>query len=397
MDLRIIYFRQFDSDIMFGLTFYIGGNKLDIQQYGEDKYYLFIDGIRFYDLMVQERIERQALIKKKERDKQKMKKMEDDYYKRALKYNGKDYYEGKEKNLLNNNNYNNNYNNNKYNYDYYKQNKNNNIIYGYDNDRNNNFNYPINNYNNNNNYYQQNQNQIINQNDIKQIKQNINKNKYNNNNYNNPYMEEEPKENDDLEINNPYPSFSQYQNTENNIGYNNRPNFNDYNNAYDNNHINNNNNNNNYMNQLEEVFSNDNNINQKQSQKNSIKKNELPTYSELVNNQNQKQNQLSKKNSKDNNLISYIGNLNKSGNNNIQQTSAECAPNVKENGYNFGFDEDNNDYKMDENKKEIELNIYNNKDIEKERNKKKLYMNKSSFQNPLKEEDYDMENPYNDY
>jgi len=41
------------------------------------------------------------------------------------------------------------------------------------------------------------------------------------------------------------------------------------------------------MNQLEEVFSNDNNINQKQSQKNSSKKNELPTYSELVNNQNQ--------------------------------------------------------------------------------------------------------------
>ena len=29
-----------------------------------------------------------------------------------------------------------------------------------------------------------------------------------------------------------------------------------------------------------------------------------------------------------------------------------------------------------------------------ENNRKKMFINKSSFQNPLKEEDYDMENPY---
>ena len=386
MDSRVIYFNQFDGDVFFGLTFYIGHNKLDLQQYSEDKYNLFIDGNRFYDLMTQEKIERQSFIKQKQREYQKMKKMEDDYYKRALKYNGKDYYEGKEKNLLNNNNYNNNNNNNKYNYGYYKKNENNHI-YGYDNVRNNNYN----NYNNN---YQQNQNQIINQSDIKQIKQNINKNK----NYN-PYMEEEPKENNDLEINNPYPSFSQYQNTENNIGYNNRPNLKNYN-TYDNtrnNNYNYNSKNNNFMNQLEEVFSNDNNINKKQPPKDSIKKNELPTYSEIYNNQNQNENKLSKKNSKDNNLINYIGNLNNSGNNNFQPTSIECAPTVNQKGYNFGFDENINDFKVDKNNNETELNIYNKKETENERNKKKMFMNKSSFKNPLKDEDYDMENPYNDY
>ena len=92
MDSRVIYFNQFDSDVFFGLTFYIGHDKLDLQQYAEDKYNLFIDGNRFYDLMTQEKIERQSFIKQKEREYQKRKKMEDDYYKRALKYNGKDYY-----------------------------------------------------------------------------------------------------------------------------------------------------------------------------------------------------------------------------------------------------------------------------------------------------------------
>ena len=117
-----------------------------------------------------------------------------------------------------------------------------------------------------------------------------------------------------------------------------------------------------------------------------------------MNDQNQN-NQINKKNSKDNNLINFIGNLNKSGNNNVQPGSIECAPNVNnEGGYNFGFDEDNNndEYNIDKNN-QIELNIYKHDNIEKERNKKKLFVNKSSFKNPLNEEDYDMENPYNNY
>ena len=157
---------------MFNLTFSIGYNVLNLKQYGEDKYNLYIDGNRFKDLMLQEKYEIKKYYQDKEREKKQMQKMQNDYYQRALKYNGNDYYEGKEKMLLNNNNYNYGYPNNNnmntnYNYNY----GNNMYGYGY----NNMGNYPNNNNNNMNypNYYQQNQknqNQIINQNDINQIK-----------------------------------------------------------------------------------------------------------------------------------------------------------------------------------------------------------------------------------
>ena len=391
LDSRIIYFREINDNALFHLDFTIGYNAFHISQYGEDHYDLLIDGNRFSNLMSQERYEKKFLIQKKEREKQKVKKMQEDYYQRALKYNGKDYYEGKEKILLNNNNNinnnninNNNINNNKYNYEYYKKHrndylKNNNYNYGNDNNYNNNMN---NNYNNN--YYQQNNNQIINQNDINQIKQNINKNNQINNNKYDPYFEEEPKDNQ--QIDNPYPSFSVYQNTENNAGNNNRPFLNKDDNVFKDNTRDNNNN---YMNQLEDVFASQNNENKK-----SKVKNELPNYSELINNQNK--NQLNKQNSKDSNLFNYIGNLN-NNNNNIKQSSKESVPNVNKQGeYNFGFEDDvHNSYNIDDNN-QIQLNIYNHKKVDEERNKKKVYVNKSSFKIPLQKEDYEMDNPYND-
>ena len=391
---RIIYFNQFDEDIIFGMKFTLGYNNLEIKQYGEDRYYLFINGYRFQDIMAQEKIEKKNLINKKEREKQKQKKMEDDYYKRALKYNGSDYYEGKEKVLLNNNQnnkVNNNINNNnKYSYEQYKKKRSktmNNNNYNYP--PNNNYNYlPNNNYNYPpNNYYNQNQ-------------PNIN----NNNKYNQYYeKEEEPKYNNNYqneEANNPYPSFSQYLNTENNAGYNNKMNLNNdnYNYYYDNNRNNNNKNkNNNLMNQIEEVFTNEKNQNQNFNIRSTI---DLPTYSEILAPQNNNQNQPSqnkinnnkKNNTESDNLINYIGNLNKKGKSSIKPIPEDN----NNNGYNFGFEDDENDYKINDSN-QIELNIYNHEQIDKERNKKKMFVNKSSFKNPLNEEDYDMENPYNNY
>ena len=392
---RIIYFNQFDEDIIFGMKFTLGYNNLEIKQYGEDRYYLFINGYRFQDIMAQEKIEKKNLINKKEREKQKQKKMEDDYYKRALKYNGNDYYEGKEKVLLNNNqnnkvNNNINNNNNKYSYEQYKKKRSktmNNNNYNYP--PNNNYNYlPNNNYNYPpNNYYNQNQ-------------PNIN----NNNKYNQYYeKEEEPKYNNNYqneEANNPYPSFSQYLNTENNAGYNNKMNLNNdnYNYYYDNNRNNNNKNkNNNLMNQIEEVFTNEKNQNQNFNKRSTI---DLPTYSEILAPQNNNQNQPSqnkinnnkKNNTESDNLINYIGNLNKKGKSSIKPIPEDN----NNNGYNFGFEDDENDYKINDSN-QIELNIYNHEQIDKERNKKKMFVNKSSFKNPLNEEDYDMENPYNNY
>ena len=392
---RIIYFNQFDEDIIFGMKFTLGYNNLEIKQYGEDRYYLFINGYRFQDIMAQEKIEKKNLINKKEREKQKQKKMEDEYYKRALKYNGNDYYEGKEKVLLNNNqnnkvNNNINNNNNKYSYEQYKKKRSktmNNNNYNYP--PNNNYNYlPNNNYNYPpNNYYNQNQ-------------PNIN----NNNKYNQYYeKEEEPKYNNNYqneEANNPYPSFSQYLNTENNAGYNNKMNLNNdnYNYYYDNNRNNNNKNkSNNLMNQIEEVFTNEKNQNQNFNKRSTI---DLPTYSEILAPQNNNQNQPSqnkinnnkKNNTESDNLINYIGNLNKKGKSSIKPIPEDN----NNNGYNFGFEDDENDYKINDSN-QIELNIYNHEQIDKERNKKKMFVNKSSFKNPLNEEDFDMENPYNNY
>ena len=414
-DSKIIYFKQFDQEITFCLIFKIGYNKLEIRQYGEDKYDLFIDENRFSDLMAQEKYEKLMTIKQKEKEKQKKKKTEDEYYRRALKYNGNDYYEGKEKTLLNNNK-NKNINNNQYNYDYYKKNKNNyynSNNYGYNNNYNNNYNNYNNNYVNNkqlNNNY---------------INNNYNQNDYNNNinqyDQNDPYLheEEEPKDNNQEEIDNPYPTFSQFIDAQNNKGNNNQNNINNYNtydNTRENNNYynnNNNNNNNNLMNQIEEVFSNENNQNNNKN-KSIMKKSttdELPTYSQITNNHyynnqiSQSQKNPKKSNKKesednDNNLINYIGNLNindNNNNNNIAQTSIECAPQANNKGnYNFGFENNESDFKINDSN-QIELNIYDHGKIDKERNKKKMFVNKSSFKAPLNKEDYEMDNPYDDY
>ena len=256
---------------------------------------------------------------------------------------------------------------------------------------NNNYNYPQ-----NNNYNYQ-QNNYYNQ-------PNINNNNRQNQNYNYYEKEEEPKYNNNYqneEANNPYPSFSQYLNTENNAGYNNKMNLNNdnYNYYYDNNRNNNNKNkNNNLMNQIEEVFTNEKNQNQNFNKRSTI---DLPTYSEILAPQNNNQNQPSqnkinnnkKNNTESDNLINYIGNLNKKGKSSIKPIPED---NNNNNGYNFGFEDDENDYKINDSN-QIELNIYNHEQIDKERNKKKMFVNKSSFKSPLNEEDYDMENPYNNY
>ena len=165
MDSRILVFDQYDDDRYFGYNFYIGFSAIKIIQKGEDRFDVYIDGVRFKDLLIEEKLEKQYLRNKKIEDEKKLqnqkKKEEQEYYNRALKYNGIDYYEGKEKTLLYNNKNNNNIKNNnnfkkinnnvkspiKYDYDYCKQNNKNNYY-----NNNNNYNNFINNNNNKNNY-----------------------------------------------------------------------------------------------------------------------------------------------------------------------------------------------------------------------------------------------------
>ena len=387
LDDSVLFYDK-DASEFFTYEFFLAGIKFEIIQTDVDKYDIEIDGRRFKKYMSDER---NGTLEQLREEKE-----IDEYNERALKYNGNDYYEGKEKVLLNNNqnkkvNNNINNNNNKYSYEQYKKKRSktmNNNNYNYP--QNNNYNYPQNNNYNYppNNYYNQNQ-------------PNIN----NNNKYNQYYeKEEEPKYNNNYqneEANNPYPSFSQYLNTENNAGYNNKMNLNNdnYNYYYDNNRNNNNKNkSNNLMNQIEEVFTNEKNQNQNFNIRSTI---DLPTYSEILTPQNNNQNQPSqnkinnnkKNNTESDNLINYIGNLNKKGKSSIKPIPED---NNNNNGYNFGFEDDENDYKINDSN-QIELNIYNHEQIDKERNKKKMFVNKSSFKNPLNEEDYDMENPYNNY
>ena len=252
---------------------------------------------------------------------------------------------------------------------------------------------------------------------------NNNDNYNNNNNYQNTYNNEydqfnNPQNNNN--INNQYPSFSTfYNNTENNAGYNNRNNFN---NNYNNNNYNNNRNNRNnddLMNDLSEVFEKQRIA--EQSNPNEMD-NDLPTYSQIHNIQNLDKENSSKikhKNSNENDgLVNYIGSLNK----NMPLSSvADCAPipiknsnfrkstskniNIKKSyknndnepikeDFNFGFEESINN-NMSKNNSNLQFNI--NNELDKERSKKKLYVNKSSFNPNQGEEDYDEDNPYRGY
>ena len=385
LDSRIIYFKQFDDDVFFVFKFMIGFNTITINQIGEDAFDVRFDGRRFKDLVAQER---RGTLQKKERENRiyaEQKKIQDEYYNRALTYNGKDYYEGKEKALLYNNN-NNNMNNDKkpikYDYNYYKQhkndkyynyknnnininnnynsNQNNNNIYHHYNNNNNNININNNNYNYNNN------NQILNDNDIRQIKNNVNK-KRNNNNYNNNINQNKINNNDNNNKN-IYPSFSTYNNTENNVGYNNNKNNN-----------NNNKNDMNLMNELTAVFA------KQRIQDNNNVNNDLPTLSQINN-----ANNVNKNNENDE-LINYIGNLNK---NVPMDTGKESTP-VHLN--KVDIKPKNTDIPLKETVEEsqIQLNIYDNN--ENLNNIKKVYVNNSTFNIPQNQDYYEDENPYNDY
>ena len=161
------------------------------------------------------------------------------------------------------------------------------------------------------------------------------------------------------------------------------------------------------MNELSEVFAKqkiqeDNNQNQ-----NDI---DLPTYSQINFNKNNNNIVKKKKDSDNEGLANYIGNLNKK---NPNESVAECAPiplnqvNIKQSSYkreNSGpINEEKNNFEFSENNKnndnenigsQIQLNIYSGNDRDK--NKKKCYVNNSSFKNP--NEDYDDdENPYKDF
>ena len=329
LDSRIIYFKQFDDDVFFVFKFMIGFNTITINQIGEDAFDVRFDGRRFKDLVAQER---RGTLQKKERENRiyaEQKKIQDEYYNRALTYNGKDYYEGKEKALLYNNNNNNiNINNNNYNY--------NNI------------------------------NQILNDNDIRQIKNNVNK-KRNNNNYNNNINQNKINNNDNNNKN-IYPSFSTYNNTENNVGYNNNKNNN-----------NNNKNDMNLMNELTAVFA------KQRIQDNNNVNNDLPTLSQINN-----ANNVNKNNENDE-LINYIGNLNK---NVPMDTGKESTP-VHLN--KVDIKPKNTDIPLKETVEEsqIQLNIYDNN--ENLNNIKKVYVNNSTFNIPQNQDYYEDENPYNDY
>ncbi len=374
LDSKIIYFKQFDDDVLFVFKFKIGNNLITINQIGEDAFDVRFDGRRFKDLVAQER---RGTLQKKERENRiyaEQKRIQDEYYNRALTYNGKDYYEGKEKALLYNNNNNNNMNNDKkpikYDYNYYKQHKNdkyynyknNNINNNYNNNQNNNNNY----HNNNNNYNYNNNNQILNDNDIRQIKNNVNK-KRNNNNYNNNINQNKIQNkinNDDNK--NIYPSFSTYNNTENNVGYNNNKNNNNNNNKNDMN----------LMNELTAVFA------KQRIQDNNNMNNDLPTLSQ-INNQNN-----ANKNNENDELINYIGNLNK---NVPVDTGKESAP-VHLN--KVDIKPKNTDIPLKETVEEsqIQLNIYDNN--ENLNNIKKVYVNNSTFNIPQNQDYYEDENPY---
>ncbi len=374
LDSKIIYFKQFDDDVLFVFKFKIGNNLITINQIGEDAFDVRFDGRRFKDLVAQER---RGTLQKKERENRiyaEQKRIQDEYYNRALTYNGKDYYEGKEKALLYNNNNNNNMNNDKkpikYDYNYYKQHKNdkyynyknNNINNNYNNNQNNNNNY----HNNNNNYNYNNNNQILNDNDIRQIKNNVNK-KRNNNNYNNNINQNKIQNkinNDDNK--NIYPSFSTYNNTENNVGYNNNKNNNNNNNKNDMN----------LMNELTAVFA------KQRIQDNNNMNNDLPTLSQ-INNQNN-----ANKNNENDELINYIGNLNK---NVPVDTGKESAP-VHLN--KVDIKPKNTDIPLKETVEEsqIQLNIYDkNQNLD---NIKKVYVNNSTFNIPQNQDYYEDENPY---
>ena len=444
MDNKILFYNQFDDDTFFYFTFCIGFNTINITQRGEDKFDMIIDGRHFKDLIVQEKIQKKNIQQKIERENrviEERKKKEQEYYNRALKYNGMDYYEGKERVLMNNYGLDNNNNNNKnkkpqYNYNYYTEHKK---------DK-----YNNNNNNNNKNYYTE-DNKIINDSDIEQIKMNIkNSNKHINNQdmYNNNFNDNNDNEYNPFDDNNnPYPSFSTIcrvqkkdgnNNYNNNNNRNNKNNYNNnyrnnnknnYNNNYNNNNYNNNNNNNNknynnnknndLMNELSEVFAKEQNQNFNQNNYNNMNdNNDLPTYSQILN--------IQKKNSNENEgLINYIGNLNK---NNPISSVQSCAPvplnkvNINSNDnynykgndlnpikeeYDYGFgDNNNNNNQNNYMNNNVNNNMNNNNfgmpkmnDIDKGSSKRKIYVNNSSYKMPQNTENYDDddENPYKDF
>jgi hypothetical protein len=98
----------FDSKVLsetkdgdnYSYSFKISGYIIRITQKTEDKFELKINDKNFMDLLKDERSgklqkEREDYLKKKEKEKKKNRN-EDDYYKRAMKYNGENYVEGEE-------------------------------------------------------------------------------------------------------------------------------------------------------------------------------------------------------------------------------------------------------------------------------------------------------------
>ncbi len=380
LDSRVLYFKQLDDDVFFTFIFKIGYIEISVVQIGEDVFDVKIGGRRFKDLMKQEK---KNILQKKEREKRiqfEKKKKEEEYYNRALKYNGKDYYEGKEKNLLNNNNDNKNF---KYDYNYYKQNKNDKYS-NYNNYNNNNYNnnniYNNNNYyntyNNNNNYnYNAKINQLL---DNNNNQKNINNN-YDNNRYNH-YKNDKYNSYDNKKNKNVYPSFNMYyNNTEINTGYNNN-----FNNNYKNNY----NKKDNYLvDELTEKFG------KQKIKKSSQMRDDLPTYSQL--------NYSNKVKNNNKELINYKGSLN--NNKHIGSTKElTAAPlnnvKIKSDRENTPIKEDyNSDFRDNVNNEasQIQLNIYNN-NVNLE-NIKKVYVNNSTLKVPKNQDYDDEENPYKNY
>ena len=88
LDSRILVYNQFDEDYYFAFTFCIGYTTIQIIQVGEDKYEVLFDGIRFYDIMAEEKMEKKYKQKKIEKEKKiiaEQIKKDQEYYKRDLK------------------------------------------------------------------------------------------------------------------------------------------------------------------------------------------------------------------------------------------------------------------------------------------------------------------------
>ena len=95
LDSSVLFYKKDDREF-FVFKFTLAGHKFEINQVNLDKYDIRIDGIRFQHLMAKERNGELD----KEREEQEQQEEIDEYNRRALEYNGSNYYEGMEYKIM---------------------------------------------------------------------------------------------------------------------------------------------------------------------------------------------------------------------------------------------------------------------------------------------------------